>query len=53
LSIFILLCKKLTGAICADQKEADIGQQMAMASNYNAQQQMECLTGNKQETKGK
>jgi hypothetical protein len=46
------LFKKLTGATCADKK-AGIGTQMALAIYYNAQQPMQCLTGNKQKAKGR
>jgi hypothetical protein len=53
LSLLITLFKKITDATCTDHKEAGIGQQMAMASDYNAQKPMQCLTGKEQKAKGK
>jgi hypothetical protein len=53
LPFFIVYLRKLAGATCADPKEAGIGKQIAMASNCNAQQPMECLTGKEQKAKCK
>jgi hypothetical protein len=47
------LFKKFTGATCADHKETGCDDQMSMASDYNAQQPIQCSTGNEQKAKGK
>jgi hypothetical protein len=45
--------RKLTGATCADPKEAGFGEQKAMASDYDVQRPMDFSTGKEQKAKSK